>query len=165
MPVLFQALLPSGRAVRYEKIGTQEYLDCEERAAAKAGDRRDPGQARLKRARSLELIYTSLKFVTDVRPPVFALELDAAGKPVLVGGQPQLTEDFDVDAMLAAIPPDAWRAVDAVTLQTADAELSFGRLFEDVADFAALAGFIADTMGATKRIEPLAGKARKVVST
>lgn len=145
MTVLYQQILPGGRGVRYEKVGTEDYLDCEERAAMRVGEKKDPGQVRHGRYLSRELIIACLKFVTE---PLIEEQL-FRGKDGIV----------DVAKTLEKAK---WISVDQLSLQEASNPNRYEVLFKDVADFAAMSTLVKSTIESTKLPEQLTGKGLRV---
>lgn len=165
MAILFEGLLPSGRAVRFSKLTTEQYFECQERAASAAGDpKRDPLGVRLKQAVAVEMVKTSLRFVTQPLAWRFEPVRDKDGNPRLAadGKTPLLSEVVDVDAMLGAVDEKAWLAVDALTLGMADSPLSFNVLFGEIADFGQMARLIQETLEPARAASVLSGKARRI---
>lgn len=149
----FEALLPSGLAVRYREIDVEALQKVERRASESVGKTADPGQLRFAQARLRELFAASLvaiagpvKFVRKAEDPE-----DPSSKVVV-----------DIDATLDAIAADQWKPVTPLDLER-KGPLNFFTLFSRFADLSAFEARIAETMVASEEIEvaaQLAGKAR-----
>jgi hypothetical protein len=159
MGTLYEALLPSGRAVRYVAIETEALLDAEERAADFLGGKADAAQTaayqqRFQRRKSLELAAAALRYVAG---PVEIRHVHADQN-----GQKVRTDVPDVDATLDAVPEHAWKPVNYVALMSKDGELAIGRFLADPRDWVVLCGRLDETMGVTKNIQVFTGKARSL---
>lgn len=151
--ILFQALLPSGRAIRYAELDTKAYLECEDRAAASVPMDPNPAARDAKRARAMtrEVMLASLRFVTEPLPIVYVQ--DAEGRPTLA---------VDVDATLAQADGKAWRAVDYVSMTSEGSPTALLAMFSKPADYAAVAMLMDAMLQPERSLAVTLGKVTKV---
>lgn len=154
MPEIHQTILPSGRAVRFRSLDTDDMLAAQQRVAAKIGKRQDPGNGLFNTMLPKEIVASGVLFITGPRERVYK-------KVVLppsfdrIGGEDietpgETVDQLDVDAMLGAIPAADWQATNYQTLM-GDGDLSIKKALRLYADFERVATLIADPHGHTRR--------------
>lgn len=136
-----EAVLPSGRCVRWEKVTTKIFLTAQDRANEKVGD---SSKAKFGAMLTKELILECLRFVTAPLP--FPTAADGS---------------LDVDAMLdGAAEKGLWQPVTYMGLITSDSPHCFETLFEELPDFLAITELVQGGLDMEGKRSALRGKTR-----
>jgi hypothetical protein len=148
MAILHEALLPSGRGVRYAVVDTEQFLDANDRAAEAIGgtveDTKSAAyQSRLQRRQNIELMAITIKAITAP----LEMKFTASG-------------DVDMDAMLDPLPASSWKTLTPLELMSADSEYSVKKIFRDLADYGAMTKLLQDSLTPKKDIRVFTGKVR-----
>jgi hypothetical protein len=149
MGVVYEALLPSGLAVKYAPVDTATYMDAEVRAADSVGGTAAQAgsaayQAKLSLRKAIEVMALSIRAFAG--PVEFKTNGD--GVP-------------DVDAMMDAVDEQSWRPTNYVALMTANAPSSLMSVLADPRDFAFMGQLLEQTIGTVKHVQVFTGKVRR----
>jgi len=150
METIFEALLPSGRGVRYQAVTTAIYMDAHETACDRFGGsngdtRTAAWQEKLNKRIQSELVARCVREVS--------LPLDLKTQP----GKP---DEPDIDATLEQAPASAWSKVSYVELTTEGGAHSIAELFRSPVDFFAMASLVERTMAPARDLKIFTGKVR-----
>lgn len=151
MADFYESILPSGRAIRIERLFTKEYREAQRRAGAKAVQ----GQPfNFNADLAHELLLSSLRGLTAAKVDlVFKQKADGEAK------------ELDVDATLDAVPPAAWSPMTYESL-VSKGETSIYMVLKDVADYEAAALFAQQVVAPMSPLGAMvAGRSRMVSST
>jgi hypothetical protein len=173
---IYQAILPSGRAVRFRRLRTREMLAIQQRVAVRLGKRDDPGDGIRNAMGSIEIIATCTIAITTSRPWLFLVPeaVDAAADPDPVDALEALAavpsrstpreapKRVDVDAMLDALKPEDWIQLSYGELIQRDKPKSMDDVLDNAADFQRLLELIQNPDG--QQVEGLLGKVQAVSS-
>ena len=97
MAEFYEALLPSGRAIRIERLYTRDYREAMKRAGARGASSQFNYQADL----AHEILLASLRALT-------AAPAELQFKQAEDGAAPGAKGPLDIDATLDKVPPAAW---------------------------------------------------------
>jgi hypothetical protein len=136
---VLEAVLPSGRCVRWEKVTTKLFLAAQDRASEKAGD----SKSKFGTALAKELVLECLRYVTNPLP-----------------FPPSDDGSVDVDAMLdKATEQNQWQPTTHMAMITADGPHCFEIIFADLADFLTITELVQDGLSMGRR-DAVRGKTR-----
>lgn len=158
---MIETVLPSGLAVRFDAVTTDDFLDAQERAAEFVGGtasqmNQAAYQVKINRRTSVELIAKSLRAVAGPFPIKLVEEEQE------VDGQTVKVKAIDPDATLDGVPEGAWKPVNYAMLLTKDEPLSLPKLLADPRDFQAVVRSLDASMAPQKTIAVFSGKVRRL---
>lgn len=148
MGTVFEALLPSGRGVRYLPVTTDVYLEAHDASVGKIGGSVQDAKtaawnARANLRQQIELVARTL------------VEISAPIEPVFKQGD---ESELDVDAMLDGTK--SWIKLNYVTLTTDGAQFSLSSVLSSPSDLAAMVALVEQTMAPTRELKVFSGKVR-----
>lgn len=155
MATFYQALMPSGFAIRLREYTTRHEITIADRIEKVRG-----GEALKNRETLFTLLdgYTNKLEIKRATVPV----LNAKGEPLLDdAGVPVTREAIDVDATLAAVDAKAWLPCTYESLSV-EGDGNFYKIFKNPLDYATALKVVSRSIGTGLEVELLEGKAQAV---
>lgn len=147
MATYYEAVLPSGRCVRFEALSTRKKLEVERRVTEVKGD--DITDA-------VYTLATALRAYTAPQKLVFVQAEKRVGDAVRLVDTPEV----DVDRTIEAVPETAWVKTTYEELVT-EGPTNLLEIFDKLPDFRALRTAVANASGfGAENASLLAGKVR-----
>jgi len=169
--VLFQAILPSGRAVRFVPLLTEDALNIQAMVAQRLG--RNEAKAHLAEKMVLvEMVAKCTRAITERRPWLFqevtthAEEPESAQAETILDeiaprqSKPRVLRVADTARMLAEIPPNEWITLSYTDLISRDGPRRINAVLGALPDFNTLVGLINNPYGV--ELQGDVGKAQTV---